>query len=107
MAAGRTKDFTGLDSFEPTEHLSAATGKPGLRVFVLGDPQDSNVPWSSQVVLASKLKEIGVSVEVLEGEGTGPSRHFLSGSSTLIASLCMKGTPQEEILRQARQGLKG
>ena len=38
MAAGRTKDFTGLDSFEPTEHLSAATGKPGLRVFVLGDP---------------------------------------------------------------------
>jgi len=105
---GRSRDMTGYtDSFEPIEHLQAGTGHPQLRVFVLGDPQDTNTPWPSQVVLADRLKERQVAVEVIEGEGTGPENHNLSGSSTLIGALCMKGTPTPAILQRARQGLRG
>lgn len=105
---GQSRDMTGYkDSFEPTEHIRASSATPGLRAFVLGDPQDANVPWQSQLVLATKLKEHGMAVQVLEGEGTGPERHNLSGSSVLIASMCMKGASTESILNRAREGLKG
>ena len=105
---GRTQDLTGYsDSFEPVEHLSASLAATGVRVFVLGDPNDTNVPWSTQLPLAKRLKQLGVAVEELEGEGAGPERHALAGSSTLIGSRCMKGATTPEILERAKQGLKG
>ena len=105
---GLTQDLTGYsDSFEPGEHLSAALAATGVRVFVLGDLNDMNVPWSTQLVLAKRLKQLGVAVEELEGEGTGPARHDLAGSSTLIGSMCMKGATTQEILERVKQGLKG
>jgi hypothetical protein len=43
---GWSADSTGYnDSYEPLEHLDAVKANPALRVFVLGDPADSDVPW--------------------------------------------------------------
>ncbi len=105
---GLKRDTTGFDdSYEPTEHLEKARLHPGLRVFVLGDPTDRKVPWASQTVLANKLAAIGVPVEVLQGQGAGPEAHGLPNSGREVASWCFQELGTAEIVRRARQGLKG
>lgn len=76
-------------------------------MFVLGNPGDTNVVWPSQVILATKLKEAGIPVEVLEGEGTGPEHHGLSNSSRLVAGWCHGDAPTDAMVKKAREGLKG
>lgn len=105
---GRESDFTGhADSYEPLPQLRREVFHPKLRVFVLGDPRDSNVPWSTQLPLAARLKELGASVETLTGEGGGGQRHFLGASGQLVGSLCLRDRPTQDILDLAARGLKG
>jgi hypothetical protein len=108
LAKGLKKDTTGYsDSYEPAEHLQAAKVHPKLRVFVLGNPADSNVPWHSQTIMADRLKAAGIAVEVLSGEGLGPKAHGLPESARAVASWCHHDLPTKEILRKAAAGLKG
>lgn len=105
---GMKMDSTGYtDSYEPAEHLQGATVHPKLRVFVLGDPNDSNVPWPSQTIMADKLKQGGVAVEVLRGQGAGPRAHGLPQSARRVASWCYHDLSTKEILDKAAAGLKG
>lgn len=105
---GQTADLTGhADSYEPVEHLRRETFHPRLRVFVLGDPKDSNVTWATQTPLATRLKELGAAVELVTAEGGGPQRHFLGGSGQAVGSLCLRDRPTQEILEVAARGLKG
>lgn len=105
---GRTTDLTGYaDSYEPVDNLRREKLNPNLRVFVLGDPHDSNVLWTTQLPLAAKLKELGAAVEILTGEGTDRQRHALGGSGRLIGSLCLRDKKTQEILDMAARGLKG
>jgi hypothetical protein len=105
---GRSSDLTGhVDSYEPVDHLKRELFHPKLRVFVLGDPKDSNVPWSTQTPLAARLKELGAAVELLAGEGSDSQRHSLGGSGQLIGSLCLRDTSTQEIIELTARGLKG
>lgn len=105
---GLKKDTTGFtDSFEPVEHLQKARLHPQLRVFVLGDPDDRNVPWPAQTALADKLTTLGVPTAVLQGQGAGPDAHGLPNSAREVASWCFHDRSTEEILRRAAQGLRG
>lgn len=89
LTKGLKKDTTGFgDSYEPTDHLRAGRAHEQLRVFVLGDPADANVVWPSQTVMADKLKAIGMRVEILHGNGTGPDSHSLSDSARIVAGWC-------------------
>lgn len=105
---GRTTDLTGYaDSYEPLPFLRREVMNPKLRVFVLGDPKDSNVKWSTQLPIAARLKELGVNVEVLTGEGSDGQRHALGVSGRQIGALCLLGRPTSEILKVSAHGLKG
>ncbi len=107
-AKGLKKDTTGFsDSYEPADHLDKARMHAGLRVFVLGDPNDLKVPWSSQTVLADRLGALGVPAVVLQGQGAGPERHGLPNSAREVASWCHHDRSTEEIVRTAGQGLRG
>lgn len=105
---GLTADLTGYaDSYEPLAHLKSDVMHPKLRVFVLGDPKDSSVKWSTQLPLATRLKELGVNVEILTGEGSDSQHHALGASGRLLGSLCLLERPTSEILNTAAKGLKG
>ena len=105
---GLKADTTGhADSYEPGEHLSGHRQHPGLRVFVLGDPDDRNVLWPSQTIMATRLKEAGVAVETLRGRGSGEDRHGLPDSARTVAGWCFKDLPTREILSRAAKGLSG
>jgi hypothetical protein len=105
---GWSGDSTGYsDSYEPLEHLEGAKANPGLRVFVLGDPADSNVPWGAQTVLAERLQAMGIPAEVLQGEGIGPEHHILVRSALEVGAMCLKGQGNQEIRARSAQGFKG
>lgn len=105
---GRTSDLTGhADSYEPVDNLKPGVFHPRLRVFVLGDPKDSNVLWSTQTPLADRLRELGVPVETVHGEGSDAQRHVLGSSAQKIGSLCLRERTTQEILEIAARGLKG
>jgi hypothetical protein len=105
---GLAADVTGAtDSYEPVEHLQPGVSHPDLRVFVLGDPKDTEVPWVSQTPLAQRLRELEIATETLTGEGAGIKRHVLGGSAQAVAAMCLAGKPTAEILEAAARGLKG
>ena len=108
QSMGRTTDLTGYaDSYEPVDHLKREIFHRKLRVFVLGDLRDSNVPWSTQLPLATRLKELGASVELLSGEGSDSQRHALGASGRLIGALCLQDKSTQDILQAAGRGLRG
>ncbi|MDI1275085.1 hypothetical protein [Polaromonas sp.] len=105
---GWTVDATGYsDSYEPIEHLNKTRMNPGLRVFVLGDPADTNVPWAVQTALADRLQAMGVQAQILKAEGVGPERHIIVSSALLIGALCTLNQTTEDIQQRAEKGLKG
>jgi hypothetical protein len=105
---GRTKDTTNYaDSYEPWKFVARDKVNPQLRVFVLGNPQDKNVFWASQTVMADALQKAQIPVQVLQGEGTGPDGHSLSNSSRIVAGWCAKDVGTEEMVRRAGKGLRG
>jgi hypothetical protein len=105
---GRAADLTGYaDSYEPVGQLQPGNFHRELRVFVLGDPKDSNVAWQTQLPLAVRLQELGVRVELISGEGSDGQRHALGNSARRVGGLCAKGVPTERIREVAAQGLKG
>ena len=94
------------DSYEPTENLKNRVFHPKLRVFVVADENDINVPFASQTVLADKLKEQKVSALVIRGDATGSEKHRLLATGFKIASFCFDDLSDEEITRRA-VGLRG
>ncbi|WP_296919487.1 hypothetical protein [Polaromonas sp.] len=105
---GWTIDATGYsDSYEPMDNLRKEAMHPALRVFVLGDPADRNVPWTVQTALADRLRMIGVQAHVLTAEATDPDRHFILQSALLVGSMCLLDRSTEQIQQRAAQGLKG
>ncbi|MEO8020770.1 hypothetical protein [Polaromonas sp.] len=105
---GRTKDTTNyIDSYEPWKFIVKEKTNPTLRVFVLGNPDDKNVLWPSQTVMADALKKAQVPVQLLQGEGSGPDMHGLANSSRIVAGWCAKDLGTEEIVARASKGLKG
>jgi dienelactone hydrolase len=104
---GRHSDTTLFkDSYEPGEHVNRSIANPHLRVFILGSPNDDNVPWAAQTTFADRLKEAGIPVQVLTGEGIGPQHHGLGNSGRVVAGWCAHGLSDEEILARAAKGLK-
>lgn len=105
---GLKADLTGrMDSYEPVEHLRPGIFNPRLRVFVMGDPKDTNVPWATQLPLAIKLKALGVEVQAVNAEGSDLQRHAIGNSSQRIGSLCTQNRTTADILKEAEKGLKG
>ena len=105
---GRSKDTTNYaDSYEPSKFVVKDKTHPQLRVFVLGDPNDRNVFWASQTVMADALQNAQIPVQLLQGTGEGPDAHGLSNSSRLVAGWCAKNMETDDILKQAAKGLKG
>lgn len=105
---GLRRDTTGHgDAYEPTRFIDKARSHPSLRVFVLGNPLDTNVPWPSQTAMADALRRADIPVAVLEGQGSGPAGHGLGNSARRVAGWCARDMPTDEIVARAARGLKG
>jgi hypothetical protein len=103
QSKGLSRDTTGYaDSYDPIDHIDVVKPVAGLRVFILADPQDSNVPFEGARAFHEKANQKGMNSILLEGQGFGPERHGLSNSARHIASWCLRGFSNEQIIEGAK-----
>ena len=104
---GWPADATGhSDFYDPVDHIDAISKDPDLRIFIVGDRLDSNVPFVSQRLYYERAKAAGLHVRLIEGSASDKEHHGLSLTTRRIASWCAHGISDEQIILDAR-GLKG
>lgn len=98
-ALGKTSDPR---LFETVDAITALTPKhPANRVFVVGDLNDSIVPWVSQKVLHDKLIQLSWASNIINLQAADRDHHNLAEKATKIAGMCARGMPTLNILDQA------
>lgn len=98
-AMGRTPDPR---LFEAVDAITALTSKhPANRVFVVGDLNDSIVPWVSQKVLHDKLIQLSWASKIINLQASDSDHHNLAEKATRIAGMCARGLPTSNILDQS------
>jgi hypothetical protein len=101
---GWPADITGFSDFwDPYDHVDEIRAAPGLRVFIIGDPRDTNVPFATQKAYSDRLAERGIDAHLLSGEATGSEYHGLGRTGRLAAGWCAEGIATEEIIKRLGQ----
>jgi hypothetical protein len=92
------------DPYNVIDFTSQVAANPTRRIFIIGDPQDSNTPFEFQRKFADKLRQGGHNVVLLEAKGEGSEHHRLSHMATRTAGWCNAGLPSEAIAEKVRAG---
>jgi hypothetical protein len=101
---GWPADATGFqDYWDPADHVDEIKPAPGLRIFVIGDPHDLNVPFPAQNYWFDLLKKRGLDAVLMTGTATDPQHHGLATTGRTIAGLCAHDVPTasiEDVVKQ-------
>lgn len=95
------RDITGFSSFfDPIDHVAQIPVKADRRIFVMGDPADSNVPFSTQADYHNALRAAGHHSALVRARGRGKSRHGLAHAGVHVVRDCIDGVRSDEIVRR-------
>ncbi len=98
-ALGKTPDPR---LFETVDAITPLTPKhPANRVFVVGNLNDSIVPWVSQLVLHDKLIQLSWASNIINLQAIDGSHHDVAEKAKKIAGMCAWGLPTLNFLDQA------
>jgi hypothetical protein len=96
-------DVTGYcGSYNVTDHVDGVAKSEGRRIFIIGDPEDTNTAFKYQRAFAEKLMAAGHAVVLAEGEATGPQRHSLSHMANRTLGWCHAGYDDARIVALIR-----
>jgi hypothetical protein len=96
-------DATGMTTFyDPIEHVDEIRGHAGLRIFVVGDPRDKAVPFSTQERYFEALKARRLNAYLVTANGSGQRFHGLGPLGMRMAGWCALGQGSDEIVRRAK-----
>ena len=96
-------DITGYsDFYDPIHHVDEIPRNTKRRIFIVGDPRDTEVPFHTQESYFERVTEHGHDVFLIKGVGGGRSRHNLDYAGFEIIDWCVDGVPSDEILKRAR-----
>ena len=108
IAARTGAQFRGCDAhglcgaYNVIDHVGGVAASEPRRIFIVGDPQDSNTVFKYQQAFADKLAAAGHAVTVVEAEGRGPARHGLAHMANRVLGWCNAGFDSERIKALAR-----
>lgn len=89
---------TPMQSFDPFASLDKVPVAVERRVFVIGDPRESNVPFATQTLYYEGLRARGHAAELLPLErATDPRHHGLVDFGEAATGLCAAGAPTATI----------
>ncbi|MGY2051740.1 alpha/beta hydrolase family protein [Methylobacterium sp. JK268] len=89
-----------LTRFDPAQALDAVPTDPGRRVFVIGDPRETNVVFSSQTLYYEGLVSRGHAARLVPlRRATDARHHGLVDFSETATGLCASGAATETIVR--------
>ena len=95
------RDITGfLDYYDPVKHVDDIAVTPGLKIFIMGDPQDTNTPFPSQKLYYDTLVAAGKPAWLIRAIGGGRSNHALSVEGFDVIKDCIAGIAPEEVARR-------
>ena len=102
-ARGILKPGETLTRFDPYDSLDRVAADPRRRVFVIGDPRETNVPFSSQALYFEGLVARGHGAWLVPLTRARDSRHHdLVDFGEVAAGLCAAGKPTARILEALR-----
>lgn len=95
-------DMTGYrDPYDPIEHVAEI--KSNARMFIIGDPRDTLMPFALQVKFAEQLRQLGKDVTVIEGRATDLDHHGLERAAFRTAGWCAADLLPEEITAKVKR----
>jgi len=95
---GWSSDATGLRQFfDPIDHVLKIRKVEGMRIFIVGDPKDTNVPFTTQERFYMALKTRGLDAHLLKVLAVGPERHGLDHVLPRLGSSCAKDVASDVI----------
>jgi len=95
---GSSVDTTGhTDSVDPSDFVAKIPREPLPRIFVIGDPRDSNVRHSSQLDYLAKLEAVGQKPMRFDGVAPPPTFHSLDEHGRTAAMMCMNNRSDADI----------
>jgi hypothetical protein len=102
-AHGWSADATGYrDFYDPIDHVDKIGNSPDLKIFVVGDTKDSNVPFRTQKMYFDKLTKRGLNAHLVRAKGSGPQHHGLTRCGIGIAAVCAQKPDSPEPTRIIR-----
>ncbi|TPG58032.1 hypothetical protein EAH89_08655 [Roseomonas nepalensis] len=92
------------DPYDPIREVAKVRPSAERRVFVVGDPEDRQVPFPSQQAYAEALRQQGVKVAITTSTAVGATHHSLGATGQRGVGWCLDGLPDEEILSRMGRG---
>lgn len=91
-AHGWKTDITGYwDYWDPVDHIDFIAKDPKRRIFIVGDPLDTNTPLETQLSYRDAVSGAGHSISFLRAKGKGRSHHSLDLTGFQVAKWCLDG----------------
>ncbi len=98
-ARGLIKAGDAITRFDPYDKLDTIPADPTRRVFVIGDPRETNVPFSSQKAYFEGLVARGHAAWLLPLERATDARHHdLVDYGETANGMCAAGAPTDSII---------
>ena len=83
--------------FDPAEHVGNIASSSPPRIFILGDPRDTVVSFSSQRDYFERLTQVGLPTRLLIGKAQPPKHHELGATALLVILECARDRSDEFI----------
>lgn len=92
------------DPYDPIREVANVRPSAERRVFIVGDPEDRQVPFPSQQAYAEALRQQGVNVAITTSSAVGTTHHSLGATGQRSVGWCLDGLPEGEILSRMARG---
>lgn len=95
-------DVTGYtDYYDPLNHINEIVLNINRPIFIVGDPRDALVPFSTQEIYYKELKKAGHQAFLIQANARGQKNHSLSHMGFQIVKWWFDGTTVEEIIQRS------
>ncbi|MGE4129811.1 MAG: alpha/beta hydrolase family protein, partial [Hyphomicrobiaceae bacterium] len=95
----RLKDIS-RTVYDPSEKIDGIAKDKRRHIYVVGDPDDAQVPFDQQRRFADQVSAAGHHARLIEVEGSGEKQHGATRYVVGIAGLCARGIEEAEIVRR-------
>jgi len=90
--------------FDPYDSIGRIRNQPGRRIFLIGDPRDTNIPFSSQQLYFDGLKKQGLDAWLVPlQKAPKPKYHSLVDFGETATGMCASGATTDAILKTLQE----
>ncbi|MGY8663095.1 alpha/beta hydrolase [Bradyrhizobium sp. UFLA05-109] len=87
--------------FDPYDSIDKIPDQPGRRIFLIADPRDTNIPFSTQELYFNALKKRGLDVWLVPlQKAPKPKYHSLVDFGETATGMCASGATTDSILKK-------